>query len=58
REASQELEQRYKGELADLGMTVTEPDLAPFREAVRPVIAKWGPTVGEDLVDAAINFEH
>ncbi|MEQ5768838.1 TRAP transporter substrate-binding protein [Halomonas sp. H33-56] len=58
REASQELEQRYKGELAELGMTVTEPDLAPFREAVRPVIDKWAPTVGEDLVDAAINFDH
>ena len=58
REASQELEQRYKGELAELGMTVTEPDLGPFREAVRPVIDKWAPTVGEDLVDAAINFDH
>ncbi|WP_163559858.1 DctP family TRAP transporter solute-binding subunit [Halomonas sp. NO4] len=58
REASQELEQRYLGELEELGMTVTHPDLAPFREAVRPVIVEWAPTVGEDLVDAAINFEY
>lgn len=58
REASQELEQRYLGELEELDMTVTHPDLAPFREAVRPVIEEWGPTVGEDLVDAAINYEY
>ncbi len=58
REASQELEQRYLGELEELGMTVTHPDLEPFREAVRPVIDEWGPIVGEDLVDAAINFEY
>ncbi|WP_111414803.1 DctP family TRAP transporter solute-binding subunit [Billgrantia lactosivorans] len=58
REASQELEQRYLKELEELGMTVTHPDLDPFREAVRPVIDEWKPTVGEDLVDAAINFEY
>ncbi|MCE8012001.1 TRAP transporter substrate-binding protein [Billgrantia desiderata] len=58
REASQELEQRYLVQLAELGMTVTEPDLEPFREAVQPVIEKWAPTVGEDLVEAAINFEY
>lgn len=58
REASQELEQRYLGELEELGMTVTEPDLDPFREAVRPVIEEWSPTVGEELVDAAINFDY
>jgi TRAP-type C4-dicarboxylate transport system substrate-binding protein len=58
REASQELEKRYLGELEELGMTVTEPDLDPFREAVRPVIEEWSPTVGEELVDAAINFDY
>ncbi|CAM3715133.1 MULTISPECIES: TRAP transporter substrate-binding protein [Halomonas] len=58
REASQELEQRYKVQLEELGMTVTEPDLAPFRDAVRPVIEQWSPTVGEDLVEAALNFEY
>lgn len=58
REASQELEDRYLGQLEELGMTVTHPDLAPFREAVKPVIDKWAPTVGEDLVNAAINYEH
>jgi TRAP-type transport system periplasmic protein len=58
REASQELEQRYLLQLEELGMTVTHPDLDPFREAAAPVIEKWAPTVGEDLVDAALNFEH
>ncbi|HSP57864.1 MAG TPA: TRAP transporter substrate-binding protein [Halomonas sp.] len=57
REASQELEARYLVQLEELGMTVTHPDLAPFREAVRPVLEEWAPTVGEDLVDAAINFD-
>jgi tripartite ATP-independent transporter DctP family solute receptor len=58
REASQELEKRYLVLLEELGMTVTHPDLAPFRKAVEPVIEKWAPTVGEDLVDAAINLEY
>jgi len=57
RQASQELEAKYLKELEELGMTVTQPDLAPFREKVQPVIEKWTPTVGEDLVDAAQNFE-
>lgn len=58
REASQELENRYLEQLEELGMTVTHPDLAPFREAVKPVIDKWAPTVGEDLVNAATNYKH
>ena len=58
REASQELEQRYLVQLEELGMTVTHPDLEPFREAVRPVIEQWSPTVGEVLVEAAINFDY
>ncbi len=57
REASQRLEAQYLDQLAELGMTVTHPDLAPFREKVQPVIEKWTPTVGEDLVAAAQNFE-
>lgn len=58
REASQELEKRYLVQLEELGMTVTHPDLAPFREAVRPVIEQWAPTVGEELVEAAIDFDY
>ena len=58
REASQELEQRYLGQLEELGMTVTHPDLTPFREAVKPVLEEWAPTIGEDLVDAAVNYEY
>lgn len=58
RDASQELEQRYLVQLEELGMTVTHPDLTPFREAVKPVLESWAPTVGEDLVNAAINFDY
>ncbi|MBB3229553.1 hypothetical protein [Halomonas stenophila] len=43
REASQALEERYLGQLEELGMAVTHPDLASFREAVKPVIDKWAP---------------
>ncbi|MBL3675230.1 TRAP transporter substrate-binding protein [Paracoccus sp. KCTC 42845] len=57
REASREMEERLVGELETLGMEVTYPDLAPFREAVQPVIAKWKDTVGTELVDAAMNFQ-
>ncbi|MCF3942596.1 TRAP transporter substrate-binding protein [Oceanobacillus alkalisoli] len=58
REASQEQEVEFLTELENEGMTVTEPDLAPFRELVQPVIEEWKSTVGEDLVDAALNFEY
>lgn len=57
REVSQELEQRYLSQLEELGMTVTHPDLEPFREAVRPVLEEWSSVVGEELVDAAVNFD-
>ncbi|MFN3615466.1 MAG: DctP family TRAP transporter solute-binding subunit [Rubrimonas sp.] len=56
REASQRLEQEYIDKLAELGMTVTRPDLEPFRAQVEPVIAQWTPVVGEELVEAARTF--
>ncbi|WP_198508851.1 DctP family TRAP transporter solute-binding subunit [Bacillus sp. FJAT-44742] len=58
REASQELEEEYLVALEEEGMEVTHPDLEPFQEAVQPVIDEWAPTVGEDLVEAAINFDY
>lgn len=57
REASREMEERLVGELENLGMEVTHPDLASFREAVQPVIDKWKDSVGTELVDAAMNFQ-
>lgn len=57
REASREMEERLVGELENLGMEVTHPDLAPFREAVQPVIDKWKDSVVTELVDAAVNFQ-
>lgn len=57
REASQAMEKELMGTLEELGMEITNPDLAPFREAVQPVIDKWKDSVGTDLVDAAIAFQ-
>ncbi|QCO54997.1 DctP family TRAP transporter solute-binding subunit [Pseudorhodobacter turbinis] len=57
RAASQRLESELVVELEKLGMTVTRPDLAAFRERVAPVIAEWKPVVGAELVDSAINFK-
>ncbi|MEH6774391.1 MAG: TRAP transporter substrate-binding protein, partial [Cereibacter changlensis] len=53
REASQRMEQELIDELERLGMTVTRPDLEPFRERVQPVIEQWKDTVGAELVEAA-----
>ncbi|WP_277018230.1 TRAP transporter substrate-binding protein [Paracoccus hibiscisoli] len=53
REASQRMEQELIDELEGLGMTVTRPDLEPFRERVQPVIDQWKDTVGVELVEAA-----
>lgn len=58
REASQRMDGEYVARFAELGMTVTEPDLEPFRERVQPVIESWRATVGEELVDAAVNFQN
>ena len=36
------------------GVKVTKPDRKPWIEAVKPMIAKWAPTVGEKkLADIA-----
>ncbi|MFB4165476.1 DctP family TRAP transporter solute-binding subunit [Alteribacillus sp. JSM 102045] len=58
REESQKQEEMYLEELENEGMEVTEPDHEAFREKAEPVIEKWAPEVGEDLVDAAINFDY
>ncbi|MCC5959431.1 MAG: DctP family TRAP transporter solute-binding subunit [Rhodobacteraceae bacterium] len=58
RAASLRMEAELIERLVELGMTLTEPDIGPFQAAVQPVIADWTPTVGSDLIDAAMNFEH
>lgn len=55
REASVRMEKELLAELEEKGMQVTHPDLAPFREAVAPVIEKWKSRVSDTLVDAALN---
>ncbi len=58
REASEQQEIEMKEKLAELGMTVTEPDLDLFREAVIPVYEKWAPRIGEDLIESVRNFDY
>lgn len=58
REASMRMEAELIDRLAELGMTVTEPDLEAFQAAVQPVIASWTDTVGADLIEAAMTFQN
>src|SRR5699024_2501345 len=58
RDVSQQQEEDFTVELEEEGMTVTEPELDPFREAVEDVIEKWKPKIGEDIVDAALDMEY
>lgn len=55
REASQRMEQELIAELEAKGMTVTKPDLAPFKAKVQPVIEEWKDAVGAELVEAAMS---
>lgn len=58
RQASLDQETEMKKKLVEEGMELTEPDLAPFREAVEPVYEKWAPEIGQELVDKVRNFEY
>lgn len=58
REASQQQEQEMKEKLVELGMTLTEPDLEPFREAVESVYEKWAPQIGEEMINKARDFDY
>lgn len=49
RKLSAELEQEYLEEIKATGMTITEPDIKAFQEAVKPVIEKYKPVYGEHL---------
>lgn len=42
-------------DLAAKGMTVTKPDLDPFREATKDVYEKWEPILGKDMIERVQN---
>ncbi len=42
-------------ELADKGMVISQPDLAPFLAAVKPVYDAYIPKYGKDFIDAILN---
>ncbi|MDQ0337364.1 tripartite ATP-independent transporter DctP family solute receptor [Caldalkalibacillus uzonensis] len=58
RQVSTELTKELINELEEKGMTVTRPDLEPFRQAVQPVIETWAPEVGEEMIEKVINYEY
>lgn len=51
REASEQLDEETKGLLEDEGVEINEPDVEPFREALKSVYDEWVPQIGEDLVE-------
>jgi TRAP-type transport system periplasmic protein len=58
RDASKRLEEESLKKLEENGMTVTKPDLEPFREAVKPVYDKWAPKINEELIEKVRNFNY
>ncbi len=46
-----ELEKQQWDEVAKNGMTITDVEKAPFREAVKPVIDKYKKSLGEELIN-------
>jgi TRAP-type C4-dicarboxylate transport system substrate-binding protein len=55
RKTFQEQSEDVKQKLKDNGNIVVEPDLTPFKEAVKPVWEKFEPIVGKDLIDKVVN---
>ncbi|HHV57151.1 MAG TPA: DctP family TRAP transporter solute-binding subunit [Firmicutes bacterium] len=49
RQVCQQKEKELLKELETKGVTITKPDLAPFREAVKPVHEAWAKQFGQDL---------
>ncbi len=50
-----ENEAKWLKELADKGMVISTPDLAPFLAAVKPVYDQYVPKYGKDFIDAILN---
>ncbi|WP_059104349.1 TRAP transporter substrate-binding protein DctP [Shouchella shacheensis] len=57
REESREQTEAFVEALEEDGMEVTYPDMELFTEAAAPVIEEWKEVIGEDLVEAARDFE-
>lgn len=59
RELYGELDKENYKKLEELGVNITYPDLAPFREACKPVYDKWAPKVGgREKIDEIVNFKY
>jgi TRAP-type transport system periplasmic protein len=56
RQVVQDMEKQYISELKEKGMKVIEdPDLEPFKEAVKPVYEKYEPVFGKELIEKIRN---
>ncbi len=49
------MEAAWLKELQAKGMEVKTPDLAPFREAVKPIYQQYGPKYGQALIDSILS---
>ncbi|WHH59047.1 TRAP transporter substrate-binding protein [Petroclostridium sp. X23] len=55
---NQAQEEEIIKDLEAKGMTVTRPDLEPFRQAVEPVYEKWAPRIDKDLIERVRNYKY
>ena len=49
------MEADWLKEVEAKGMTVSTPDLKPFRDAVKPVYDQYTPKYGKDLIESIQN---
>ncbi|MDF2615569.1 MAG: C4-dicarboxylate transporter substrate-binding protein [Sedimentibacter sp.] len=49
RQRSEALEKEYLEQIKETGMVITNPDIAAFQEAVKPVLEKYQDVYGDSL---------
>lgn len=57
RQVFQEQSKDVENKLLSKGISITKPDLEPFREAVKSVWEKYEPVIGQDVIDKAVNVK-
>ncbi|MDR1377800.1 MAG: TRAP transporter substrate-binding protein [Synergistaceae bacterium] len=55
RDIDNDMEAEWLQVLKDTGMQVSEPDLSPFRDAVKSIYEKYEPEYGKDLIQSILN---
>ena len=57
RDLDREMEAEWLQSLKDKGMQVSQPDLAPFREAVRSVFEQYEQQYGKELIQSILDAQ-